>query len=155
MPAPDDHSPVLLPLDGRFTDRFRRAVRRQPGMGDSPLAAAALLDEMVPLAIPAVVFGALLAVWLTPERLTVFVLVVCGYPYGSAHIMGVRHRWWALAAAVASGGVVYLVTWVLLGGVGLQSSWASVVVSLAAAFAGIWPYAAVTRVPPRRTLDAE
>jgi hypothetical protein len=126
-----------------FVDNVRRMFRRQPDMADEPVDLSLALALSAGTLFIGAAFGVgwILLVATVPTIITTFSFM----PILMAHVEGVRHRWWALAAGAAAA----LGTGLPVGGLlsdTVGPAWAGLIAILASSLVAVVVHAAVTHL---------
>ena len=132
-----------------FTDNLRRIFRRQPDMGHEPVDVhLAVAAGGIALVLGAV-FGVIMVLLASTSPMA---LMITSMPVMLRHLEGVRHRWWALGAAIVAAIPAGLAVSMPLGH-RLPTGWADLLAVLAASAVAMAVQAAVTHIPYRGRPD--
>ncbi|MFI7081164.1 hypothetical protein ACIBO1_28065 [Micromonospora sp. NPDC049903] len=128
-------------------DNWRRFWRRSPDVHPEPVD----LHQAVAFGLSALAVGAIIGVALVlliPYHPPTLILLATLSPILHQHAEGVRHRWWALAAGLATGVAAGLGLDALLETV-IGSEWTTVGGLLVGSAVGILTHAGTTHLPVR------
>jgi hypothetical protein len=129
-----------------YVENLRRIFVRRAEMGDNPVAFAWMSRVVL---LGTLVVGAIgsLLIWTGGTALE-HLYTLTAAPVAHLHLVGVRHRWWALCTGLAVG-TVTAVTIANLLSPDLSDPWRFLTGVLAAGWTGSLTYAAVTNLPRR------